>query len=91
MRRNLSKISITIPPELLGDLDYVSGRLGISRSALIAEVMPQALGVMRSMLEQVPLNPTPDDVHRFRGDSVEIIREKIDSLRGLSDDLFADL
>jgi hypothetical protein len=91
MQRNLSKISITIPPELLADLDYVSGRLSISRSALIAQVMPQALGVMRSMLEQVPLNPTPDDVRRFRGESVGIVREKIDSLRGLSDDLFADL
>ena len=91
MRRNLSKISITIPPELLADLDYVSGRLGVSRSALIAEVLPEALGVMRTMLEQVPLNPTPDDVLRFRGESAELVRKKIDSIREMSDDLFAEL
>ena len=91
MRRNLSKISVTIPPELLADLDYVAGRLGVSRSALISEVMPEALGVMRSMLEQVPLNPTPEDVLRFRGESAGIVREKIDSLRGMSDDLFGKL
>lgn len=91
MRRNLSKISITIPPELLADLDYVSGRLGVSRSALIAEVLPEALGVMRTMLEQVPLNPAPDDVLRFRGESAELVREKIDSIREMSDDLFAKL
>lgn len=89
MRRNLSKISITIPPELLTDLDYVSGRLGVSRSALIAEVLPQALQMMRSMLEQVPLNPSPDDVLRFRGESADLVREKIESLREMSDDLFS--
>lgn len=91
MRRNLSKISITIPPELLVDLDYVSGRLGVSRSALIAEVLPDALGVMRKLLEQVPLNPTPEDVRRFRGESAEIVKQKIESIRGMSDDLFSDL
>jgi len=89
MRRNLSKISITIPPALLADLDYVSGRLGVSRSALIAEVLPEALGLMRSMLEQVPLNPSPDDVLRFRGQSAELVRQKIDSLKDFGDDLFS--
>lgn len=91
MRRNLSKISITIPPELLADLDYVSGRLGVSRSALIAEVLPEALGFMRGMLEQVPLNPTPDDVLRFRGESAELVRQKIDSIREMGDDLLSKL
>lgn len=91
MRRNLSKISITIPPELLVDLDYVSGRLGVSRSALIAEVLPDALHVMRKLLEQVPLNPTPGDVLRFRGESAEIIKQKIESIRGMGDGLSSDL
>lgn len=91
MRRNLSKISITIPPELLADLDYVSGRLGVSRSALIAEVLPDALTFMRKLLEQVPLNPTPEDALRFRGESAEIIKQKIESIRGMGDDLFSDL
>lgn len=89
MRRNLSKISITVPPELVADLDYVSRRLGVSRSALISEILPESLGIMRSMLEQVPLNPTPEDVLRFRGESAELVRGKIESLKGMTDDLFA--
>lgn len=89
MRRNLSKISITVPPELVADLDYVSGRLGVSRSALISEVLPESLSVMRTMLEQVPLNPTPEDVLRFRGESADLVRSKIESLKGMTDDLFA--
>ncbi|MNF71835.1 hypothetical protein D3C85_912240 [compost metagenome] len=91
MRRNLSKISVTVPPELVADLDYVAGRLGISRSALIASILPETLGIMRAMLEQVPLNPTPDDVLRFRGESAELVREKIEALKGMTDDLFAKL
>lgn len=91
MRRNLSKISITAPPELVADLDYVAGRLGVSRSALIAQVLPEPLSTMRAMLEQVPLNPTPEDVLRFRGESADLVRQKIDSLRDLGDDLFSKL
>lgn len=91
MRRNLSKISITVPPELLADIDYVSGRLGVSRSALVSQLMAEPLQLMRGMLEQVPLNPTPDDVLRFRGESAELVRQKIDSLRDLGDDLFSEI
>lgn len=91
MRRNLSKISITAPPELVVDLDYVAGRLGVSRSALIAQVLPEPLHTMRALLEQVPLNPTPEDVLRFRGESADLVRQKIDSLRDLGDDLFSKL
>lgn len=91
MRRNLSKISITAPPELVADLDYVAGRLGVSRSALIAQVLPEPLRTMRALLEQVPLNPTPEDVLRFRGESAGLVRQKIDSLRDLGDDLFSKL
>ncbi|MNC21851.1 hypothetical protein D3C87_1788240 [compost metagenome] len=89
MNRNLRKISITVPPALLDDLDYVAGRLGVSRSALIAELLPQSLSIMRAMLSQVPLNPTPEDVLRFRGESAELVRQKIESLKGMSDDLFS--
>lgn len=89
MRRNLSKISITLPPDLVSDMDYIAGRLGVSRSALIAGILPESLHLMRGMLEQVPLNPTPDDVLRFRGESADLVRQKIDSLKDLGDDLFS--
>lgn len=89
MRRNLRKISVTIPPDLVDDMDYVAARLGVSRSALIAGILPESLHLMRSMLEQVPLNPSPDDVLRFRGESAELVRQKIDSLKDLGDDLLS--
>lgn len=90
MERNLRKISVTLPPDLVDDLDYVSRRLGVSRSALIAQVLPDGLGFMRGLLVDIPENPTPEDIVRFRGASADEIRQRIDSLKGMADDLFSE-
>ena len=90
MDRNLRKISVTLPPQLVDDLDYISRRLGVSRSALIGQILPEGIGLMRSLLVDVPENPTPEDVVRFRGASADEIRQRIDGLKGLADDLFSD-
>lgn len=89
MNRNLKKISVTLPPEIVADLDYVSKRLGVSRSALIAQTLPDGLSFMRGLLVDVPENPTPEDVIQFRGSSADQIRERIEQLKGMADDLFA--
>jgi hypothetical protein len=92
MRRNLSKISITVPPELVANLDYVCGRTGVSRSALISELLPDAVAHMRKLLEQVPLDPTNlsgPELVRMRGDSEQVVRERLSELEGMANDLFA--
>lgn len=89
MKRNLSKISVTLPPELVESLDYVAGRLGVSRSALISEFLGEAMGTLRPLLDTIPLSPTETDKLRFRGESEEVIRKRLESLKGLIDDLFA--
>jgi len=85
--RNLKKISVTVSPELAADLDYVAGRLGVSRSAIISELLVVPVGDMRAMLDQLPLNPTPADVVRFRGASAEVVRDRLTNLQGIADDL----
>lgn len=89
MKRKLPKISITISPEVLDDLDYVSGRLSISRSALIGSMLPDGLHALRELAEKLPINPTPEDVKRLRGESEQVVRDRIESLKGMADDLFA--
>lgn len=88
--RNLRKISITVSPELAADLDYVAGRLGVSRSAIISELLVAPVSDMRAMLDQLPLNPTPADVVRFRGASAEVVRDRLTNLQGIADDLLSD-
>lgn len=90
MKRSLPKISITIDPALLDDLDYVAGKLSISRSALIGTVLPDHVAAMRELAAKLPINPTPEDVVRLRGMSAEVVRSRIESLKGMADDLFAD-
>ena len=84
-----SKISVSLPPELVANLDYLSGRMGVSRSALITEFLSEAAAETRRLLELVPPSPTPADVLRMRGQSEEAIRARIDSLKGMVDDLFS--
>lgn len=85
-----SKISVSLPAGLVADLDYLGGRLGVSRSALISELLSEAVAEMRRITELVPPNPTPAELLRMRGESEAMVRQRIDALKGMTDDLFAD-
>lgn len=82
------KISVSLSGSLVDDLDYISARMGVSRSAIISEFMADALSETRRVFELVPPNPTPADVVRMRGESEEVIRQRLASLQGIADDLF---
>lgn len=86
---HMRKITISVPPGLVDDLDYLAGRMGVSRSAIISEVLSGSLEEMRAIMEQVPENPTQADVLRMRGDSAELVRQRLASLQGIANDLFA--
>lgn len=89
MKRNLSKISVTMPPELVSSLDHIAARLGVSRSALVAGFLEEAVGTLRPLLDAVPISPTETDLVRFRGESEQVVRQRLESLKGMIDDLFA--
>lgn len=88
---NLKKVSLALDPDLVSDLDYSAARLGISRSALVNNLLGQGVPPMRKLLEQIPLSPTPADIVRFRGESVKVIEERLSGLVGAGDDLFSKL
>lgn len=90
MNRNLKKISVTLPPDLVADVDYVAGRLGVSRSALMGQLLPDGIEILRGLLVDVPENPAPEDVIQFRGASADEIRSRIEQLKGMADDLLSD-
>ena len=90
MERHQKKISITIAPELASDLDYLSLRLGVSRSAMISELLAEPVRQFTELFQSIPENPTPVDVLRFRGDSQELVRERVEQLNALANDLFSD-
>lgn len=86
---NLRKISVSLPEELVVNLDYLASRTGTSRSAIISEFLSEAAGDARRLLELIPPNPTAADVVRMRGDSEAVVRERLASLQGIANDLFS--
>jgi hypothetical protein len=85
----MAKIAMSLPPSLVDDLNYLSDRLGVSRSALAAELLGDAVTEMRRVVSLIPPNPTPADLLRMRGESEAFIRQRIASASQLTDDLFA--
>jgi hypothetical protein len=87
----LQKVSLALDPVVVSDLAYITARMGVSRSALVNNMLAEAVPIMRNLLEQVPLSPTPADVVRCRGESMKIVDERIAELQGIADDLFSKL
>ena len=87
----MAKIAMSLPPALVEDLDYLAGRLGVSRSALAAELLTDAASEMRRLVSLIPPNPTPLELLRMRGESEAFVRERIASATKLTDDLFSGI
>lgn len=82
------KITFSIPPEFLSDLDYLARRLNVTRSAMLTEIAAEAVHDLRSMVESVPENPTDQDLLHAKGKSKALIESRIEGARRMSDDLF---
>lgn len=85
----IRKISLSLDSALVVNLDYLSARMGVSRSALVSQLLADGVSEMRRLLETIPPAPTPADLIRMRGESVDLVKARLDSLRGMSDDLFS--
>lgn len=80
----MSRLTISLPTEQFNDLAYISQRMGISRSAVLSQMLGEGLAHARRLVACVPEGPDDYTVSRYRGDSKEIIRER---LQGLMADL----
>lgn len=88
MSEKMVRMSFTVPPSLRADLDYLSARLGITKSALLSELVSTPLHDLRTLVESVPDNPSEADLVRARGLSNELITQRIQSFRRIEGDLF---
>lgn len=80
-------ISISLPFDLLRQVDYAALRLGITRSALIGQALDQVIAPLSELLRDTPDEPTPDDVLRLRGRSRDLIETRVKAaLNRLEDD-----
>lgn len=87
----LRRVSLSIPGELADNLDYISRRLGISRSAFVTQLLLEGqMGHLANLLRSIPEQPTEADARRFRGDSRAYVREQLERLQKLQGGLFDD-
>lgn len=82
-KRKLERISFTLPPALLSDLAAISERIGVSRSAIVADLLTGPAHDMRELLEAIPPAPTQADLLRLRGKSEALIEERLAMLHGV--------
>lgn len=88
MTHKMVRMSFTVPPSVRANLDYLSTRMGVTKSALLTELITTPLSDLRDLMEMVPDNPTKDDVLRASGRSNELIAARLRSLRSIEGDLF---
>jgi hypothetical protein len=87
----MKRVSLSLPESLVDDLDYISHRLGVSRSGFIASMLQQAdMRSLRALVSHIPEQPTDDDVKRFRGSSQAYFDEQLQRLQQLQGGLFDD-
>lgn len=84
------KVSLSLEASTVDDLDYVTNRMGISRSALVSQLLLEALPSVRQVIELIPDAPTAADVVRYRGESKAIVQSRLESARRATDDLFSE-
>jgi hypothetical protein len=84
----MKRVTFTIPPELADDFTYLAGRLGVSRSALLAAFACEPIRDLRTLLEEIPEKPSEAEALRFRGQSIDLIKSRLQNLMEVENDLF---
>lgn len=78
----MKRVSLSLPENLVNQLDRVSGVQGISRSAMISALLAESFTILDSMLK-AEVDPSQEGLRRFRGDSVEFVNEKVAEIKEL--------
>lgn len=84
------KSTFSLPDDVHANLTRLASFLGMSRSALISELVGEALEKMLTVTQVLPENIPPEVYRRFRGESQRVIRKQIQELQDYADEVFDD-
>lgn len=87
------RCSVSLPSDVVDQLDFVSTRMRVSRSALLSALLSEAMPGLVQIISTLPADPTTAteaDARRFRGATADVLSKQIgDIIRaGGQDDLF---
>lgn len=69
----LTRATFVLDRETSEDLSYLAHRFGQSRSALVRGVLAPSISDLARVVRQVPDNPTPRQVGRFRREGLRLV------------------
>ncbi|WP_447530566.1 hypothetical protein [Vreelandella sp. TE19] len=87
---NMKRVSFTLPPEVVQHLNFISHRLGVSKSSVVGDMLGKGLSPLVELLRAMPdqnTAPSDDVIRRVRGASSEQIRDQLNHLREVFDSL----
>lgn len=85
------RATFSLPAQLAKDIARLARRMGVSQSALLAELLAAPIAAMLEVVETIPeAGATPADVKRARGKSVALIREAVQQTQDLANELGQD-
>ena len=84
---NLARTTFVLDRATADQLGYLSRRMGVSRSALVREVLAEPIATMAKLVEAVPDQPTPDDIRQLALAGLDAVHAVIDEPMGRLEDL----
>lgn len=85
----MKRVSLSLSDQTADHLTYLSERMRISRSSLVERLMAEPAADLVRLVQAIPANPTDEDVRRLRGQSWAVVEERVQNLRGMSNDLLS--
>ena len=86
------RATFSLPAKLAQDINRLAKRMGVSQSALLAELLTDPITSMCDIIDQIPTaGATPDDVKRAKGKSLAVIKEVVQQAQTLIADDLADV
>jgi len=86
------KVTVSLPVDVVSNLDHISKKMRVSRSALLSSLLASSLPSLVTVVDCLPdpgVELTGSDARRLRGVSGQVIGDEIARLiSGGQDDLF---
>ena len=82
---NIARVSFTMKSDLSDKLTALSKRAGVTRSALLSDLIGPAVNDLHALVVDLPPEPTEKDIRRFSGKSIEVCEQRIAELKGAAD------
>lgn len=79
--KNIARVTLSLPRELAADLGYLSRRMGVSKSALVSELVQEASALAEILRELPEDGVTEEQLIRARGRSLQLVHDRVASAR----------